>query len=62
MLTQIAIVDFALTEAAYTTVRLLQRFSCIKLPESEIAEPIGVEKQVMTLILSIDQGCNVSTA
>jgi len=52
-------VDFALTEAAYTAVRLLQRFPHIKLPPNENIELVGVEKQIMTLVISIKEGCNV---
>jgi hypothetical protein len=54
-------VDFALTEAAYTVVRLIQEFQVLKLPEGEIVEPIGAEKQVMTLVMSIGTMCKVST-
>jgi uncharacterized protein YaaQ len=52
-------VDFALTEAAYTIVRLVQSFQTIKLPEGETPELVGVEKQVVTLVLSIKEGCKV---
>ena len=52
-------VDFALTEAGYTVVRLLQRFPTIKLPAGENVELVGVEKQVMTLVVSIKEGCMV---
>lgn len=58
-LTRVFLVDFALTEAGYTVVRLLQRFQTIKLPESEPVELTGVEKQVTTLVVSIKDGCNV---
>ncbi|KAF1843674.1 cytochrome P450 alkane hydroxylase [Cucurbitaria berberidis CBS 394.84] len=51
--------DFALSEAGYTVVRLLQRFQNIKLPEGETVELIGVEKQVMTLVVAIKDGCKV---
>ena len=51
--------DFGLNEAAYTVVRLLQRFSTIQLPKGEKVELVGVEKQTMTLVLSITEGCNV---
>ena len=51
--------DFALTEAGYTVVRLLQRFQTIKLPIGETVELVGVEKQIMTLVVSIAQGCKV---
>jgi predicted DNA-binding antitoxin AbrB/MazE fold protein len=52
-------VDFALTEAAYTVVRLLQRFQSITLPAGEKVELVGVEKQDMTLVISIKEGCKV---
>jgi hypothetical protein len=52
-------VDFALVEAAYVVVRLLQTFSTIKLPEGELVELVGVEKQVTTLVVSIKDGCRV---
>ncbi|KAH4054852.1 hypothetical protein HBH70_047010 [Parastagonospora nodorum] len=51
--------DFAITEAGYTVVRLLQRFPCIFLPANEKVELVGVEKQDMTLVVSIKGGCNV---
>ncbi|PVH94679.1 cytochrome P450 alkane hydroxylase [Periconia macrospinosa] len=51
--------DFALTEAAYTVVRLLQEFQSIGLPEGEPVELVGVEKQQMTLVISIKDGCRV---
>jgi hypothetical protein len=57
MLTEL--VDFALTEAAYTIVRVLQRFPDIELLEGEKVELLGVEKQKMTLVMSIADGCKV---
>ncbi|EXJ61347.1 uncharacterized protein A1O5_11905 [Cladophialophora psammophila CBS 110553] len=51
--------DFAMTEAAYTIVRLVQRFPVIKLPSNEVIEPTGVEKQTMTLVMSITEGYKV---
>ncbi len=51
--------DFALTEAAYTIVRLMQRFPVIRLPSTERVEVTGVEKQTMTLVMSITEGCKV---
>ncbi|KAI3321732.1 cytochrome P450 alkane hydroxylase [Xylariaceae sp. AK1471] len=51
--------DFALTEAAYTIVRIFRRYPKIMLPEGEEVEAIGVEKQTTTLVLQIAQGCNV---
>jgi hypothetical protein len=52
-------VDFALTEAAYTVVRLLQEFPTIVLPDDELVELTGVEKQTTTLVVSITNGCKV---
>jgi hypothetical protein len=52
-------VDFAITEAAYTVVRILQRFHTIRLPDGVVTELTGVEKQTMTLVVSITEGCKV---
>lgn len=51
--------DFGLIEAAYTVVRLLQRFPVIELPADEKVELVGVEKQTMTLVMSSTMGCRV---
>ncbi|KIW84515.1 hypothetical protein Z517_03765 [Fonsecaea pedrosoi CBS 271.37] len=51
--------DFAVTEAAYTIVRLIQRFPTIRLPPGEVVEQTGVERQTMTLVMSITEGCKV---
>ncbi|PVH67890.1 cytochrome P450 [Cadophora sp. DSE1049] len=51
--------DFALVEAAYAIVRIIQRFPIIKLPEREKVELTGVEKQKITLVMSVAEGCNV---
>ncbi|KAH9204657.1 cytochrome P450 alkane hydroxylase [Leptodontidium sp. 2 PMI_412] len=51
--------DFALVEAAYTIVRIVQRFPIIKLPAGEKVELTGVEKQRITLVMSIAEGCNI---
>lgn len=51
--------DFALTEVAYTIVRLLQRYPVIKLPEGERVDVVGEEKQTMTLVIQIADGCRV---
>lgn len=53
------LVDFALTEAAYAIVRIFQRFPSIRLPEGERVELLGVEKQTVTLVLQITEGCKV---
>jgi hypothetical protein len=59
ILIQYVLVDFAITEAGYTVVRLLQRFQSITLPVGEKVELVGVEKQDMTLVISIKEGCKV---
>lgn len=59
-LTDVSLADFALTEAAYVVVRLLQRFPEIGLPENEVVELTGVEKQSITLVLASAEGCKVS--
>lgn len=51
--------DFALTEAAFTIVRIFQRYPSIRLPEGEPIDLVGVEKQTMTLVLQITNGCKV---
>ncbi|OAQ58804.1 n-alkane-inducible cytochrome P450 [Pochonia chlamydosporia 170] len=51
--------DFALMEVCYTVVRLLQAYSTIKLPLDEPNEPVGTEKQTLTLVLSSRNGCKV---
>ncbi|KAK8035337.1 hypothetical protein PG993_010332 [Apiospora rasikravindrae] len=51
--------DFALTEAAYAIVRIMQKYPSIRLPEGEVVELTGVEKQKMTLVLQIKDGCKV---
>ena len=53
--------DFAMMEVAYTVVRLLQAFD-IELPELEDENPglpLGRERQRLTLVLSMADGCYV---
>ena len=53
--------DFALMEISYTIVRLLQAFQRLELPANEdSAEPIGKEKQRLTLVLLPADGCRVN--
>ena len=54
--------DFGLTEAAYTVVRLLQAIPTLELPPGEKVELTGVEKQTMTLVVSSTEGCRVKMA
>lgn len=51
--------DFALMEVSYTVVRLLQTFPAISLPLGEKIEPVGTEKQRLTLVLQSADGCKV---
>ena len=52
--------DFALMEASYTVVRLLQTFGVIELPGGEVVVPVGEERQALGLLLSSADGCRVS--
>lgn len=55
----IRIEDFALLEASYVVICLLQAFPNMRLPEDEPLEPIGAERQKLTLVLSSADGCRV---
>ena len=50
--------DFATMEVAYTVARLLQSFD-LELPEPGGLGPLGTERQRLTLVLSVADGCNV---
>ncbi|RYO78591.1 hypothetical protein DL766_009257 [Monosporascus sp. MC13-8B] len=51
--------DFALTEVAYTIVRMLQRYPIIKLLKGERVDVVVAEKQTMTPVIHITEGCKV---
>lgn len=51
--------DFALLEAGYTIVRLLQTFEIIEKSGKGFDMPVGEEKQVLTLVVSSGDGCSV---
>jgi cytochrome P450 len=51
--------DFALMQISYAIVRLLLAFSLIALPDGEDVEPVGMERQRLTLVLSSADGCRV---
>jgi cytochrome P450 len=51
--------DFALTEASYGIVRILQAFPNLRLPPDVEKEPTGQEKQSLTIVVSSAQGCKV---
>jgi cytochrome P450 len=54
--------DFAMMEIYYTIVRLLQTFPVMRLPAGEKIEPVGRERQRLTLVLSSAEGCRVNVA
>jgi hypothetical protein len=49
--------DFALIEASYTIVRMLQKYSVIKSSENQVYEKVGFEQQKMTLVMAAANGC-----
>jgi cytochrome P450 len=49
--------EFALLEASYSIVRILQRFPEISVTEVESPVEVGMEKQVLTLVVSSADGC-----
>jgi hypothetical protein len=51
--------DFALLEAGYTVVRIIQRFQQIELPLDESCPGIGLERQNLTLVVASADGCRV---
>jgi hypothetical protein len=48
-----------MTEAAYAVVRILQRFPSIRIPSDEKIVPTGKERQTVTLVLLVGDGCRV---
>lgn len=46
-------------EASYAAVRLLQTFPNIRLPPGIPSEPVGAEKQNLTIVLSSAEGTKV---
>lgn len=49
--------EFALLEAGYTVVRILQRFPGVGLPEGETVGVVGRERQTLTLVVACGEGC-----
>lgn len=56
---KLVVEEFALTEASYGIVRVLQTFPNIRLPPQEAQEPTGQEKQSLTIVVSSAEGCRV---
>lgn len=51
--------DFSIMEATYGIVRIIQTFPDMRLPPGLEREQIGMEKQALTLTVSIANGCKV---
>jgi cytochrome P450 len=51
--------DFALMQVSYTIVRLFMVSLLIAMPEGEKVEPVGTERQRLTLVLLSADGCRV---
>lgn len=51
--------EFALTEASYGIIRILQAFPNLRLPSNEPREPTGQERQSLTIVVSSVNGCKV---
>ncbi|KAE8443610.1 hypothetical protein EG329_001543 [Mollisiaceae sp. DMI_Dod_QoI] len=51
--------DFALSEASYALVKILQTFPNIRLPEGVRGEGTGMEKQNLTIVVTSAEGCKV---
>jgi cytochrome P450 len=51
--------DFALLEAGYTVVRIIQRFPYISVPDGDEIVEVGKEKQSLTLVVAPGDGCRV---
>lgn len=51
--------DFALMEASYGIIRIIQTFPNLRLPPSHPKEPTGQEKQSLTIVVSSAEGCKV---
>jgi hypothetical protein len=50
--------EFALLEAAYTVVRLLQTYETLEMAEGkEFNMPVGHERQLLTMVVSSADGC-----
>jgi cytochrome P450 len=51
--------NFALLQADYNVLRLLQRFPYMTVPKGEPAVELGKEKKVLTLVVASGDGCRV---
>lgn len=51
--------EFALLEAGYVTVRIVQKFRTLELDPRDTGIAVGTEKQEVTLVLASQDGCRV---
>lgn len=51
--------NFALLEAGYVVVRMLQKFKSFELDPTEKDIAVGTEKQDLTIVLASSNGCRV---
>lgn len=51
--------EFALLEAGYVVVRILQKFRSFELDPRDKGIPVGAEKQEVTLVVASTDGCRV---
>jgi hypothetical protein len=51
--------EFALIEASYGIVKIIQTFPNLRLPPGQPKEPTGQEKQNLTIVVSSAEGCKV---
>ena len=59
LLTPLLQEDFALMEASYGIIRIIQTFPNMRLPPDLEIEEVGMEKQALTITLAIANGCRV---
>jgi hypothetical protein len=51
--------NFALLEASFVVIQILRRFPRLTVPADEPVEPIGDERQLLTLVVASADGCRV---
>ena len=49
--------DFALLEASYAIVRLIQKYPYLEVPDGDSGAAIGDEKQALALVMTSGEGC-----
>lgn len=59
MLTSLSVEDYAIMEASYAAVRILQTYPNIRLPPGVPNKPVGAERQNLTIVLSSAEGAKV---